>query len=68
MAGTTKGGKLAAKKNKELYGKDFYKWIGAKGGRKGTTGGFAYAKAHGLNWHREAGRKGGLKSKRGPAR
>ena len=40
MAGTIAGGKSAAKTNKEKYGADFYAKIGAKGGRKGRTGGF----------------------------
>lgn len=40
MAGTTHGGKLAAKRNYEKYGRDFYKSIGAKGGKNGRTGGF----------------------------
>lgn len=61
MAGTQQGGKQAAKTNKELYGSDFYKRIGAIGGRNGTTGGF-YANRE---LAREAGRIGGLKSKRG---
>ena len=39
---------------------DFYSKIGAKGGKLGTTGGFAANK----ELAREAGRKGGLKSKR----
>ena len=64
MAGTLDGGKQAAKTNKELYGSDFYKRIGAKGGKKGTTGGFAANR----ELAREAGRKGGLKSKRGKAK
>ena len=41
MAGTAKGGRLAAEKNKKKYGPDFYARIGAKGGRNGHTGGFA---------------------------
>jgi hypothetical protein len=41
MAGTAKGGRLAAEKNKKKYGSDFYARIGAKGGRNGHTGGFA---------------------------
>lgn len=41
MAGTLVGGRKAAKTNKKLYGKDFYRIIGAKGGRNGHTGGFA---------------------------
>ena len=61
MAGSLDSGKQAAKTNKELYGSDFYKRIGAIGGKKGTTGGF-YANRE---LAREAGRIGGLKSKRG---
>lgn len=41
MAGTPAGGRAAAQKNKKKYGSDFYKMIGAKGGRNGHTGGFA---------------------------
>lgn len=40
MAGTAAGGRLAAEKNKKRD-PDFYKRIGAKGGRAGHTGGFA---------------------------
>jgi general stress protein YciG len=61
MAGTPLGGRKAAAKNKELYGPDFYKEIGAKGGKKGRTGGFAANR----ELAREAGRIGGLKSRRG---
>ena len=60
MAGTVAGGKAAAKTNKAKYGDDFYSKIGAKGGKLGTTGGFAANK----ELAREAGRRGGLKSKR----
>lgn len=42
MAGTIAGGKAAAATNKERYGVDFYAKIGATGGKRGTTGGFAY--------------------------
>lgn len=45
MAGTAKGGRLAAEKNKRKYGSDFYAKIGRKGGRSGHTGGFAAGKA-----------------------
>mgnify|MGYP001547092909 CR=1 FL=1 len=41
MAGTARGGRLAAEKNKKKYGPDFYKKIGARGGRAGHNGGFA---------------------------
>lgn len=60
MSGTKDGGKLAAKKNIEKYGKDFYARIGAMGGRKGHTGGF-YANRE---LARAAGRKGGRISRR----
>ena len=38
VAGTTKGGKAAAATNYKKYGKDFYRKIGAKGGRNGRKG------------------------------
>ena len=60
MPGTKKGGYLAAKKNIERHGADFYARIGAIGGRKGHTGGFAANR----DLAREAGRKGGLISRR----
>jgi general stress protein YciG len=60
MAGTKEGGLKAAAKNKEYHGDDFYKRIGAIGGKKGTTGGF-YANPE---LAREAGRKGGKISRR----
>lgn len=64
MAGTKWGGKAAARTNKAKYGPDFYGKIGAKGGKKGRTGGF-YA-------NRElasiAGRLGGSISRRGPGK
>lgn len=41
MAGTKLGGKKAAETNIKRHGKGFYANIGAKGGRNGTTGGFA---------------------------
>lgn len=63
MAGTKEGGRKAAKTNKEKYGETFYAEIGAKGGRNGHTGGFASNRVLASI----AGRKGGLKSRRGPA-
>lgn len=60
MAGTAKGGKLAAKTNKNKHGADFYARIGAMGGKKGTTGGFFANR----ELAREAGRKGGRISRR----
>ena len=61
MAGTKIGGKKAAQKNIELYGSDFYRNIGAKGGKKGRTGGF-YANRE---LARRAGALGGRVSRRG---
>lgn len=61
MAGTRSGGRLAAKTNKKLYGADFYTKIGAKGGRRGRTGGF-YADRERA---RRVGKVGGLISRRG---
>lgn len=64
MSGTKEGSKKAAATNKAKYGSDFYKRIGSIGGKLGRTGGFAA--------NRElasiAGRKGGLKSRRGPSK
>ena len=60
MAGTKAGGLKAAATNKAKYGKEFYARIGAKGGKLGTTGGFAANP----ELARIAGRKGGLRSRR----
>ena len=60
MAGTIQGGKSAAATNKAKYGKDFYARIGAMGGKKGTTGGFAANR----ELARQAGAKGGRISRR----
>jgi len=54
---------MAAKTNKRKYGDDFYSKIGSIGGKIGTTGGFAANR----ELAREAGRRGGLKSRRGKA-
>lgn len=64
MAGTHIGGKRAARTNKQRHGKDFYKKIAAKGGRKSRGGGFAYDKEKA----RTAGAIGGRISKRGRQR
>lgn len=61
MPGTVEGGKKAAATNILRHGKDFYREIGAKGGRNGHTGGFAANP----ELARIAGRKGGQISKRG---
>ena len=64
MAGTKEGGKKAAATNKAKYGDDFYREMGRIGGRNGHTGGFASNPERA----REAGRRGGLISRRGPAK
>ena len=69
MAGTKIGGKRAAITNKKKYGEDFYRDIGAKGGKRGKTGGFAsnLKGADGLTGReraRLAGTVGGQISKR----
>lgn len=65
MAGTKAGGIKAAKTNKKLHGKNFYKEIGAKGGS-------ACVETKGFGADRErarlAGQKGGKISKRGKAK
>lgn len=64
MSGTKAGGLKARATNYERHGKDFYKKIGAKGGRNGHTGGFAANPA----LARIAGAKGGRISRRGPGK
>lgn len=64
MAGNRIGGLKAARTNKDKYGSDFYKRIGTTGGSRGRTGGFY----NNREAAREAGRKGGLISRRGPAK
>lgn len=64
MAGTKTGGKKAAQTNKERYGENFYKEIGAIGGQRGRTGGFFANR----ELARIAGAKGGRISKRGKAK
>jgi general stress protein YciG len=54
MSGNPTGGKLAAETNKNRYGQNFYKRIGALGGKKSTGGGFAASQERAV----EAGRKG----------
>ena len=63
MAGTKAGGKAAAATNKKKYGSDFYARIGAKGGQKGHTGGFA-AGEEGRERARKYGAIGGRISRR----
>lgn len=61
MSGSKIGGRKASRTNRERYGEDFYKKIGAIGGRNGHTGGFSYNHALAI----VAGSKGGSKSRRG---
>lgn len=63
MSGSIEGGKKCADTNKQKYGEDWYKKIGAMGGRKATTKPKGFAANRELA--RTAGRIGGLKSKRG---
>ena len=60
MSGNRAGGKLAAQKNKERFGEDFYCMIGSRGGKAKVPKGFA------MNRERasEAGAKGGRISRR----
>lgn len=60
MAGSKAGGKKAAATNLERHGRNFYREIGAKGGRNGHTGGFA----SNPELARITGAKGGRISKR----
>jgi general stress protein YciG len=64
MSGTKAGGLKAKETNLKLHGEDFYKKIGARGGRNGHTGGFA----SNPELARRAGAKGGRKSRRGMAK
>jgi general stress protein YciG len=60
MGGTKAGGKAAAEINKKLYGPDFYKRIGAMGGRASKRSGFFANR----ELARRAGAKGGSVSRR----
>lgn len=60
MSGTKVGGSNARETNMAKYGSDFYAQIGRIGGHNGHAGGFAANP----ELAKEAGRLGGLKSKR----
>ena len=73
MSGTIVGGKRAAATNKAKHGADLYSRIGRMGGKVSCKGGFASTKVgldglSGLDRAKIAGRKGGLKSKRGKSK
>lgn len=61
MSATREGGLKAAAKIKEKFGADYFRKIGAAGGKASGTGGF-YANRE---LARIAGRKGGLNSRKG---
>lgn len=70
MSGTKEGAKKTAATIISIHGKDFYSRIGRIGGRNGNTGGFSDKKVGkdgltGPERAKQAGRKGGLKSRRG---
>lgn len=67
MAGTKEGGRKAALTNKSKFGHDFYRQIGARGGKNGKTGGFAAGDA-GRERARIYGAIGGKISKRTPGK
>ena len=65
MSGTKAGGAKARQTNYDRHGKDFYKKIGQKGGKKsGILKGFALNR----ELARMAGKKGGSISRRGKAK
>lgn len=73
MSGTKEGGRKTALTNKRKYGADYYKNIGAEGGKLGRTGGFASLKISedGMTGPERAvvaGVKGGRISKRGSSK
>lgn len=63
MSGNHAGGVKAAATNKKKYGKDFYKNMGRKGGSAWTDKLKGFAANPALA--KEAGKKGGSKTKRG---
>lgn len=73
MPGTREGARKAVETIIKKHGKDFYRTIGAKGGRNGHTGGFSSDKVgkDGLTGPERAklwGAIGGQRSRRGPAK
>ena len=64
MAGSVEGGRKAAIRNKEKYGKDFYREIGRKGGAAGKGPGYKGGFAGDRKLAERAGAIGGRISKR----
>jgi len=62
MAGTKAGGLKAASTNKRKFGPDFYRIVGAEGGKAGHSGGFATDKvgADGLTGPERASKYGAI--------
>jgi hypothetical protein len=72
MSGSPEGGRKAYETNIRIQGEDFYKRIGAIGGRNGHTGGWASTKVGkdgltGRERARQYGAIGGRISRRGKA-
>lgn len=63
MSGTKAGGRKAAAKNL-ASDPDFYKKIGAVGGSRSTTGGFAHLSEKNPKRHAEISAKGGKNGRR----
>lgn len=65
MPGTKAGGAKAAATNKAKWGADFYRRIGAIGGKLGKTGGFAsdVVGKDGLTGHERASKVGAIGGK-----
>lgn len=64
MAGSKLGGLKTRDTNYKRHGKDFYKKIGSKGGKKGAKDGILKGFAANPELARKAGMIGGKKSKR----
>lgn len=64
ISGNKIGGQKARNTNISKYGQDFFRRIGALGGKRGTTGGFHYLMLHDPQKLKQIGIKGGSISKR----
>lgn len=68
MAQTRAGAIKQTRTMRRKYGRNVFKQIGREGGKAGRTGGFYYMKMHNPDQHKELSSKGGLLSRRGPAK